>query len=262
VAGELGPIAAGPLPEIPAGLDGTPTQAARVTAAAPASPAAPRTAAGPSADADAPATGREPQTGAPARVLSGGERRSSRRGGAILLGLGGVIVIAVIVIVIVLASGGSGGKHNTTGTSLANSTTPATGSTSTTPTAPGNAGSKALAVTILGASSAGAKSKGAAEIISEKGQLWLFLVAVNLAPSTTHPQNYYGVWLTNGPTDSQLIGFQTVPSSGRLAAFTRLTSAKSTYSRFKRMLVTLEPTANPVPKTPGKVVLSGPFNLK
>jgi hypothetical protein len=99
------------------------------------------------------------------------------------------------------------------------------------------------------------KPKGAAEVISARGKLWLFVVAVNLPPNS---HNYYAVWLTNGPTDSQLIGYANpVASNGRLAAFAP--GVQPSYSRFKQMVVTVETTLRP--KSPGTVVLSGSFSL-
>jgi hypothetical protein len=227
VAAQLRAVSAAPLPEIPAGVDGS----------GPRSGAAAESGEPPTDARQIPAPRHHEARPAPPRVPVQGQRPSSRLGGAILLGVGALVVIAAIVLVLVLSSGGGGGnsgvQHQSTaaGTSVPLATTSAT--TSGTP----------------------GKPKGAAEVISEKGKLWLFVVAVNL-PANSH--NYYAVWLTNGPTDSVLIGYaQPVGSNGRLAAFAP--GVQLSYARFKQMVVTLEATLHP--KTPGTVVLSGPFSL-
>jgi hypothetical protein len=232
VAGALRPVANGTLPEIPQPLEG-------VELAAPA--------------AEAPVRAAPADASPPSGVLLAGGRRSSLLGGAIVLIVGALALIAVIVVLVVLLSSSSSTKHGPSTVSARSapaSTPPPTSTAATT------SNTKPLTLTILTATDSASRAKGAAEVIPEKGTLWLFLVATSL-PANSH--NYYVVWLTNGPTDSRLIGFaQPVTSNGRMAAFTP--GIQHSYGRYKRLVVTLETTLHP--KTPGPVVLSGPFNLK
>ncbi|HLJ04172.1 MAG TPA: hypothetical protein VKT31_12075 [Solirubrobacteraceae bacterium] len=238
VAEELGPISSGPLPEIPIAFDGAEFGAAPAGAPGRATPAG-----GPGSAAPIDAAAR------PARARG----RSSLLGGAIVLIVGALVLIAVIVVLVVLLSSSSSSNHGSTTTSSHTppaSTSPSTSTSATTTSA------KPLELTILSSTSSASRAKGAAEVIPEKGTLWLFLVATNLAANS---HNYYFVWLTNGPTDSRLIGIaQPVTSNGRMAAFAP--GIQHSYGRYKRLVVTLETTLHP--KTPGPVVLSGSFNLK
>lgn len=170
-----------------------------------------------------------------------------------MLIVGALVLIAVIVVLVVLLSSSSSTKH---GASTISARTAPTATTPTTSTGAATSNAKPLELTILSPTNSASRAKGAAEVIPEKGTLWLFLVATNLAANS---HNYYVVWLTNGSTDSRLIGFaQPVTSNGRLAAFTP--GIQHSYGRYKRLVVTLETTLHP--KTPGPVVLSGSFNLK
>jgi hypothetical protein len=221
VASELAGLASGPLPEIP------------------------------DAGSAAPAADSEPASSAAHSDGSPAPRRSSRLGGAILLGLGALIVIAVIIVVLVNSGGSS---HTGTTTTQAAGTGPATTPTNT-GTGTGTTGSpKVVSNTSLAPTDSTSKARGEAEVFSQGGKLYLALVAENLHANS---HNYYAVWLSNGGTDTHLLGFApTVTKNGQLEAATPL---QSTYGRFQHLLLTLETTAHP--KGPGTVILSGAFKL-
>lgn len=241
VAGELAELAPGPLPAIPppeaAGPDGdgggTRADAAR-EADRPPAPAPPsRPAADPGAEAP---------------------RRSSRTGGAILLGLATLAVAALVIVVIVVTGGGGGSKHNASTPSTAAPSTGTSGSAGT----PVN-----LGTTKLSAVSPGSKAQGAAEAVRESGQNFLLVIAVGLAPNKG---NYYAVWLSNGPTQNELVGFdrQAVTSNGRLEALAPLRANARSY---QKLILTLQPgsappTTGPYPTKPGPTVLTGNFTMK
>jgi hypothetical protein len=167
----------------------------------------------------------------------------------------GVLVVVAVVLVLVLSGGST--KKKTTSSPAASATPGARTTTSTSTTA---ASPKVLANVKLSPITATSKAKGEAAAFSQSGSLFLAIVAVNLSPNSTATasRNYYGVWLSNSPTDSRFLGFAPiVTSNGQLRAATQL---RSTDNHYKKLLLTLETKQSP--KAPGTVVLSGPFNLQ
>jgi hypothetical protein len=254
IASELSPVAATPLPRIPTGGE--------LPEAEPEMSELDEDARNGSAVAPAPAGVADTGASGPPASADPGPR-SSRLGGAIVLGLG-VFIVAVVILVVLLNSGSS--KSPTT-SSTAASTPTSTTSTSTTSTGAaaatgtgtgtGTTGTtpQALATVKLTPVTAGSKAQGVAEAFNQSGTPYLAIVAINLAANS---HNFYAVWLTNSPADSRLLGFApAVTSSGRLQAATTL---KSTDTRYKTLVVTLE--TQPHPKTPGTPVLTGAFALK
>jgi len=205
------------------------------------------------APAEAQAAPDAPDYGRPDRA---GQRPSSRRGGAILLAAGALVAIAVIVVIVVLVSSGGGSRHAPRASRQASSATHSTqGASSSTGGAASSTGAQVVSKITL-TSPLGKSTRGAAEVVKESGQLGLVLVGVGVPANSAH--NAYAVWLSNGPNDSERLGFVNpgVKSNGQLRAAAALPSNASHYSK---LLVTLETTDNP--KAPGKIVLEGSLGL-
>ena len=247
IASELQTVASEPLPEIP---DGT----ARSKAPESDAGSAPTTAESPAAEARSPTP--KPKPGPKTertRLPRPGDRPTSRRGGAIFLGVGAIIVVVIVIILIAVLSSGSS-KHTSTdtaaasGTSTQSSTTPATGTTSTNE-------AKVVGQVNLNPPSGTGAAKGIAVIVQASNAFGVIIQASGLAPNS---HNAYAVWLSNTPTDSTRVGFvnQAVGKNGKLETGGPLPADAG---KFKELLLTLE-TQNS-PKTPGQVVLKGPFKL-
>ena len=98
-------------------------------------------------------------------------------------------------------------------------------------------------------------AKGAALVVQEGTSTGIILEASGLQPNS---HNAYAVWLSNTPTDSTRLGFvnQAVGKNGRLETGGALPANATHYTK---LLLTLETQNNP--KTPGPVVLQGPFKI-
>jgi hypothetical protein len=247
LASELAPMAAKPLPEIP---DGT-----RAAAAAQASAATPEATPARSAPADEPdgrSRASKPRERGPRRAPRMSDRPSSRLGGAIMLAVGVLIVVAVVVVLLNVI-GGSSSKH-TTSTVAASGTTPGA-TTSTSPTSTTGSNAKVVAQTNLnppaGSTSA---AKGVAFVVKEGSAYGIVIEGAHVPPNS---HNAYAAWLYNSPTDAYRLGFVNplVGKSGQLQVGSPL---PANAGHFKQLLLTLETQNNP--KSPGTVVLEGPFN--
>jgi Sigma-70, region 4 len=251
LASELGPLAGGNLPEIPA------EGARSAPAAAPPAEAADKPVAAPTPrrerkrpEPSAPAIPAD--YGAPKPEPAGGQPRS-RTGGMILIGLGAVVVIVVVVILI--ASGGSS-KSTTTPTTAGTPTTGTTPATGTTPTTSTTAnGAKVIAQFNL-SSPTSKKTVGIVEVLRQSNKEGIAIVAQGVPANTTH--NAYAVWLYNSPTDAQILGFVS-PGVGKTGRLSTAGPLPTNASHFKEMLVTLETQAKP--KAPGTIVLQGNLTL-
>ena len=241
LASELAPMASQPLPAIP---DGTRSTTAGTTAPAEATPARP---------ADEPA-GRGARASKPrdARPRRLSDRPTSRRGGAILLGVGALVVVAVVVILIAILGGGSPSTHTSSSAAASGTTTAGASGTSTTSTTGSNA--QVVAQTNLnppaGSTSA---AKGVAFVVKEGNAYGIVIEAAHVPPNS---HNAYAAWLYNSPTDAYRIGFVSplVGKSGQLQVGSPL---PANAGHFKQLLLTLETESNP--KSPGTIVLEGPF---
>lgn len=187
--------------------------------------------AGPPDAASAPDSGDTPRPDAPV---------SSRRGGMALLVGAGVVVAAALAVVLVLV----------------NRSSPAPVPAHTTTVTSGR-------LTILGRvvmlplhTSGSFHPAGIAELVRDRSQLGVVLVARGLPANSTH--NAYAVWLTNASGASSFIGFvrSLVGTSGKLTADGLLPSDAAAYSR---LLLTLETRQHP--STPGSIVLAGTVHL-
>lgn len=224
VAAELQEISAAPLPEIPVespqlAPEPEPRPVRRRRAEAPA-----------------------PQTAEPAA-----QRPASRTGGALLLA-GAALVVAAVVAAIIATSGGSSSKSHTAGSARISAATPT--STSTT----GNNVQPLRQINLK--SPSGGKAVGIAEILRERGQIGVAIVAQDLAPNTKNPANAYAVWLYNSPSDAHILGFVN-PPVGKDGKLRTAGGFPSNASHFHNLLITLETQSNP--KTPGTIVLEGPL---
>jgi Sigma-70, region 4 len=229
LSSELTPVAASPLPEIPA------EQAAREP-----EPAKPVAA---TAEAEAPTAAETPSEAAP---------RSSRTGGAILLGAGALVALIIVGVVIVLvANSGGSSHHNTTAASVS---TPAATTTAT--TAASTSGATPVAAVVLRSPLGAKKTVGYAQVVKQGGKTGLVLVAQGIPANTTH--DAYAVWLYNSPSDAHILGFVNpgVKTDGKLQTAGLL---PTNAAHFRQLLVTLETQAKP--HGPGKIVLQGSFKL-
>jgi sigma-70-like protein len=224
VASELQDLAKDPLPEIPAGSSGAP--AAAVAAA-------------PAVKEPVGAAPTAPPTRAPRRP----DRPSSRIGGAVLLAGGALVVVAVVLVV--LLSGGSSPKRASTSTR--SSTTPSTSTTGTNAT-------KVLSTITLKPPGGGTKPVGIAEVLRVQGKVGIAIVAQNLTANSKSPPNAYAVWLSNSPTDSQILGFVS-PAVGSNGQMRTAGPLPSNAHHYQKLLLTLETQSKP--KTPGPVILEG-----
>ncbi|HYB28444.1 MAG TPA: hypothetical protein VEF89_17650 [Solirubrobacteraceae bacterium] len=238
VASELEPLAAEPLPEIP---DGSRRRSAAATEAGAAA-----TADGPpvAGERQAPAreSGPRPPRRRPPRLS---DRPSSRLGGAIMLGVGALVVVAVVVVLVALLSSGSSPKHSPT--TVASSTT-------RTSTAGSTAQAQIVAqVNLNPPSGSSSTAKGVGLVIKDGNAYGLIIEAQNVAPNN---HNAYAAWLYNSPTNSLRLGFVNpgVGNTGKLQVGSALPTNAGHYTE---LLLTLETQSNP--KTPGTIVLEGPF---
>lgn len=265
VASELQPLAANPLPEIPADASagGGPAPAPAPAGGRSEPPVAePIAAAGAADAAQRPKRERRRERereGIAAGLGLGGGRDGdgpprSRTGGAVLLGLGVAVVVAVVVILIATSGGGSNKpKHASTPT-----TSPTTTATSTTGTGTGTTTGSAKVIAQVnlkppGGATAGTKSPaGVAEVLQSGTSTGIALLAQSMPANTKH--NAYAVWLYNSGSDSRLLGFVSpgVGSNGKLSTEGPLPTDAS---HFRELVVTLETQAKP--KTPGQIVLIG-----
>lgn len=249
LASELGPVASNPLPEIP---DGSRASAAASAADGAATSAGAAPAGGPAAR---PARARSPrERGSRRPRLS--DRPSSRRGGAIMLGVGVLVVIAVVVVL--LAVLGGGGSSKKTSSTPAASSPPATSPSSATATS--GTGTTAPKAQVVGQSNlnppgGSSKAKGVAFVVKEGTAYGIVIEAQNVAPNN---HNAYAAWLYNSATDAYRLGFVSpaVGKSGKLEVGSPL---PTNAAHFKQLLLTVETQSNP--KSPGTIVLQGPFSL-
>jgi hypothetical protein len=165
--------------------------------------------------------------------------RSSRRGGAILLGIVAVVIVAAVIVGVV-SSGGSSPKK-----------------TARTPTRTRTTSANAThtLVQLNLDSPAGLRSiVGVAQVIRKDGVVGIVIVAQGVPANTKH--NAYAVWLYNSPTSHEFVGFvpNLVGKNGKLATEGRLPADAGAYHH---LLITLETQSKP--KSPGQVVLAGPF---
>jgi hypothetical protein len=166
-----------------------------------------------------------------------------RRGNARLWAALSVVAVALVALVVVLlANSGSSAPKAKAKAKRTHTTTSA------------NSGPKILAALNLTSPVGAGKTLGVAQVVRDNGVVGIVIAAQGVPANSAH--NAYGVWLYNSATSHQFVGFDPnlVGKSGKLAIEGTLPTDASD---FKRLLITLETEQHP--KTPGEVVLSGPF---
>jgi hypothetical protein len=240
---ELAPLAAGPLPEIPAGeLAGERNGAAAPARAAVDVGRQPSTGGdgpGPRAPvAHAPADGSPDDLGSPPATREGARLPSSRVGGAIVLAL----IVAAVVAVVLVTSGGGSSHHSTRSTASKTSAAAASSKaveTNRIPLTTGNPGSKTLGLML---------------VFQEHSTYAYFFAAEHLPPSHGF---FYALWLYNSPTSSEALNrVPSVGSNGRVQGEQLLPANAANYHR---VILTRETSEHPA--RPGPIVLQGAFAL-
>jgi hypothetical protein len=99
------------------------------------------------------------------------------------------------------------------------------------------------------------QAKAVAFVVKEGSAFGIVIEAAHVAPNN---HNAYAAWLYNSPTDAYRLGFVSPPvgKSGQLQVGSPLPTNAAHY---KQLLLTLETQSNP--KSPGTIVLQGPFSL-
>ena len=223
ISSEIAPLAAAPLPEIPAGAPGAPgagdVRDEHVSSSAPAPGA-------PGAQAPSPLP-------------------SSRRTGALLLA--GIAAAVIVAVVLITSSGGSHAR----GTAASSTSAARTSSSSAAATAGKATEDKRITLTSPDPAS---KAIGVAEVLSEGSKYAFYLAAEHLPPSRGF---FYAVWLYNSPTSHEALSkTPQVGADGRLQGGALLPANAGEYHT---MLLTKETSNRPT--RPGPVVLSGAFAL-
>ncbi len=197
-------------------------------------------------------------------------RPSSRRGGAVLLA--GVAVLAVAVAVVALVGGGGSASkqfdsvnappQRTTATSTTATVARTTSTTSTGTNPPATSATSATTpdivaqVNLLSPDPAYPSAVGVAQVVRVGSKTGIVIVAQGLPANPA--REYYAVWLSNTPAESQFMGFvpQRVTSNGRLEGYSVL---QPDAWRYSKLLVTLETQRKPA--QPGTIVLQGALKL-
>lgn len=174
-----------------------------------------------------------------------------------MLIVGVLVVIAVVVVLIaLLSSGGSSSKSATTPAASSPAPTTTTGTTATS----GTGTTTTPKAQVVGQSNLNppdgkGPAKAVAFVVKEGTAYGIVIEAAHVAPNN---HNAYAAWLYNSPTDAYRLGFVSPPvgKSGQLQVGSPL---PTNASHFKQLLLTLETSSNP--KSPGTIVLQGPFSL-
>ena len=272
IADLLAPLASRPLPQIPvaAPLRSDQPAVADDPPAHPQAPAAP----GPEALVSAPARREPSPPRAPARPprertpSSAADRKRRQRVLVTALGVGTTIV--VVLVIVLVASGGSNTankiKPHLTYTYPGTTTTTATGTTTATTGTTTTTGTQILAALNLTSPVGATQTLGVAQVVRVGGVVGIVIDAQGVPQNSAH--NAYGIWLYNSATSNKFLGFDRnlVGKNGKLAIEGTLpaNAARRCLSTgctgYSRLLITLETQQHP--KTPGEVVLSGPFSEK
>jgi hypothetical protein len=169
-----------------------------------------------------------------------------------MLGVG-VLVVVVVVVLLVSFIGGGSSKHSSTpaaaGTASSSSSTTSTSPTTSTPKA------QVVGQTNLNPPDGKGQAKAVAFVVKEGTAYGIVIEAAHVAPNN---HNAYAAWLYNSSTDAYRLGFVSPPvgKTGQLQVGSPLPTNASHY---KQLLLTLETQSNP--KSPGTIVLQGPFSL-
>lgn len=258
IADRLDRLASRPLPEIPVAAPLRSDSPGETLHVPDAEPERELFAAAPPPAPPPPPAPRTPPPARPQRAASSTSDQQQRR--ALLLRAIGVLaaVVAVAVIVVVANSGSSPSKpgrtHTSTGSGDTTPTQTQTDTNTTTTTTTTTTGPQLLAAVNLTSPVGATKTLGVAQIVRVDGSVGIVIDAQGVPANSAH--NAYGLWLYNSPTSEKFVGFDPslVGKNEQLAIEGRL---PANAAHFKHLLITLETAQHP--KTPGEVVLSGPF---
>ncbi len=92
-------------------------------------------------------------------------------------------------------------------------------------------------------------------MVKEGSAYGIVIEAAHVVPNN---HNAYAAWLYNSPSDAYRLGFVN-PAVGKSGTLQVGSALPATASRYKQLLLTLETQSNP--KSPGKIILQGPFSL-
>lgn len=101
----------------------------------------------------------------------------------------------------------------------------------------------------------GGQAKGVGFVVKEGTAYGIVIEAAHVAPNS---HNAYAAWLYNSATDAYRLGFVN-PAVGKNGQLQVGSPLPSNASHYKKLLLTLETQSNP--KSPGTIVLEGPFAL-
>jgi hypothetical protein len=171
-----------------------------------------------------------------------------------MLGIGALVVVALVVVLIAVLGGGSSNHTASTPAASGGGSAPATttGSSSTSTSA---AKAQVVAQSNLNPPSGGSQAKGVAFVVKSGNAYGIIIEAAHVAPNS---HNAYAAWLYNSATDAYRIGFVS-PAVGKNGQLQVGSPLPANAAHFKKLLLTLETQSNP--KSPGTVVLQGPFSL-
>jgi hypothetical protein len=99
------------------------------------------------------------------------------------------------------------------------------------------------------------QAKGVAFVVKEGTAYGIVIEAAHVAPNS---HNAYAAWLYNSATDAYRLGFVS-PAVGKTGQLQVGSPLPTNASHYKQLLLTLETASNP--KSPGTIVLQGPFSL-
>jgi hypothetical protein len=172
-----------------------------------------------------------------------------RRPSARVLAALGVAATIVVVGAVLLANRGTSSSPGPGRIHTQSSAGTITAGTTTATTAP-----QLLAALNLTSPTGDKQALGVADVVRDNGVVGIAIDAQGVPPNSAH--NAYGLWLYNSAKSHEFVGFDPnlVGANGKLALEGKLPTDAS---HFRRLLITLETQQHP--KTPGEVVLSGPF---
>jgi hypothetical protein len=168
-----------------------------------------------------------------------------------MLIVGAVIVVAVVVVLVFVVGGGSS-KHPS-GTPAASGTTPTTGTSGATTSTTTPKAQVVAQSNLNPPSGSSSPAKGVGIVVKEGNAYGIVIEAAHVAPNN---KNAYAAWLYNSPSDAYRLGFVT-PPVGKNGTLQVGSTLPANAGHFKQLLLTLETQSNP--KSPGTIVLQGPF---
>jgi hypothetical protein len=166
-----------------------------------------------------------------------------------MLGVGVLVVVALVVVLVSVLGGGSSKRSPTTSAG----SPPTTAGTTSTASTSSTSNAQVVAQINLNPPTGAGATKGIGFVVRAGSAYGIIIEGQNIAANN---HNFYAAWLYNSPTDSHLLGFVNPPvgKTGKLQVSSPL---PSNAGHFKQLLLTLETQATP--KSPGHVVLQGPF---